>query len=139
MTFAVRPLRQGGAVNITDETASDNSLAGTGGFAAATYQLNSDGVAYHSVLSPFPLIPIPNNWLLAGAPSDFEVYATVTGSGGVIVGPIGSWVSLGTTTEWNLTGLDTLATRVLDVQIRDASTGVVLDTATITLFIDSVP
>ena len=126
-------------VSITDETASDLSKAGIGGTGVATYQLNSDGQAYRSVFSATPLVAIIGEWQLTGSASDYEVFATFSGSGGTVSGPTGSWVSLGTTRDWTLSVTNNFVTRDLAVQIRLASTGTVIDTATITLEVDSAP
>jgi len=48
-------------------------------------------------------------------------------------------LNLGTTRDWGLTVTGAYAHRLLDIQIRLASTGSVLDSATITFEIDSAP
>lgn len=127
-----------GAVSITNQNAQNFSLAGIGGTATARYRLYSNGQAYRTNISG-SIISISGEWLVAGAASDFEVYATVSGSGGVFTGPTGSWVSLGTDREWTLSGTNSYVARSLDVQIRLASSGTVLDSATISFTVDSAP
>ena len=125
-------------VAISNQSAQNFSLAGIGGTATARYRLYSDGIAYRTNTSG-TVVAISGEWLRAGAASDFEVFASFSGSGGTVAGPTGSWVSLGTDREWTLTVTNNFVTRDLSVQIRLASNSVVIDTATITFEVDSAP
>lgn len=149
MTFAVRTLReQQNPINIEDAFATNTSLAGIGGTATATYRLDGSGQAWVTNVSGV-LIPLSNQWLLYGTASDFEVYATWSpvggGPGGITGGGIvggatpGVWLNLGTQRDYTLTETSGLAERELYVQIRQAASGVVLDSATITVQVDSAP
>ena len=96
------------------------------------YTLDSNGDANYNG------IVIPDEWLLIGNSSDYEVYVTVisgTGSGGILIGsPTGTWLSLGSTQYWELDDLGSFGVfRVLNVKIKRASTGVELDSALITM------
>lgn len=126
------------SVLITDKPASNSTLAGLGGTATATYRLRNDGVALATNTGGV-LTAISGEWLVSGTVSQFEVYATWNGSGGTVGGTTGSWISLDTTRDWTLTVTSQDITRTLDIQIRLASTGSVLDTATITFNVNSAP
>lgn len=112
------------------------SLAGLGGTATATYRLHSNGQAYRTNLNG-TLVSINGEWRVSGDTSLFEAYATWTGTGGSVGGTTGSWVNLGTTRDWTLTVANSYQTRSLNLQIRLASSGAVLDTATIYFEVDS--
>ncbi len=72
-------------------------------------------------------------WLLSGAASDYECRMS-TGSGTLSTGTAGSWLPLSSTQEWSRsrTGIGTAA-YTGTLEIRDASTLVVLASATVTL------
>lgn len=127
-----------GAVSITNQNAQNFSRAGLGGTATARYRLYSNGQAYRTNLSG-SIVSISGEWLVAGAASDFEVYASWSGSPIGVTGPTGSWVSLGTDREWTMSATNTYYTATLNVQIRLASTSTVIDTATIDFEVDSAP
>lgn len=124
------------SVAISDQDAANLSLAGTGGTATATYRLHSNGQAYRTNLNG-TLVSINGEWRVSGDTSLFEAYATWTGTGGSVGGTTGSWVNLGTTRDWTLTVTNNFQTRELNLQIRLASSGAVLDTATIFFEVDS--
>jgi hypothetical protein len=130
-----------GSVAIASRFTFNFHLSGIGGTATARYQLNSNGVAYvtNSVSAGGTLEAVSGEWLTSGSASAFEVYASWSGWGGTITGTTGSWINLGTTREWTLTAEYTYATRDLYVEIRRASSGSVLDSATITFEVDSAP
>jgi len=127
-----------GMVEISDQSTFNFSLAGIGGTATARYRLYSNGQAYRTNLSG-TVISILGEWLVTGAASDYEVYASWVGSPIGVTGPTGSWVSLGVDREWTLSATNTYYTADLSVQIRLASNSVVIDTATITFEVDSAP
>lgn len=103
------------------------SLALFPGSALASYALLSSGSAQVDGS------PVSGEWLVSGSASSFEVRATVQ-SGALTSGTTGSWLNLGTTREW-VVERTTLGTNTcaLLVEIRNASSGSVLDSATITL------
>lgn len=73
-------------------------------------------------------------WKLSGAATDYEVRATVT-SGTLSSGTAGAWLSLGTSRTWSKTTSATATVNLL-VEIRDAVTLAVLDTANISITAD---
>lgn len=127
-----------GMVQITNQFAQDFSRAGLGGTGTARYRLYSNGQAYRTNING-TIVSINGEWLLAGAASNYEVYASWTGTAGFATGTTGSWISLGTDREWTLSGTNTNVSRTLNVQIRLASTSTVIDSAAIDFEVDSAP
>lgn len=134
-----------GSVAISNQSVLNFLYLGLGGgTATGYYQLLSTGVARktNGTTNNGVLTDISGEWLVSGSASLFDVYATFSnpyGTGGTQLGSTGSWLNLGTTRDWGLTSTDEYAHRLLDVQIRLASTGSVLDSATITFEIDTSP
>jgi hypothetical protein len=127
------------SVAISDQDAQNFSRAGLGGAATATYELNSNGAAYRTN-GQGTLVSISGEWLTAGSASQFDAYATWSGTGGSIGGSAtGTWLNLGSTRNWTLTVTNDFRERTLTVQIRLASSGSVLDTASIYFNVDSAP
>jgi hypothetical protein len=126
------------SVAISNQSAFNFSKAGIGGTATATYRLSSNGQASRTNNSG-TLVSISGEWLVAGTASQFEVYATWSGSGGSVGGTTGSWISLSTTRDWTLSATNNFVERSLSIEIRLASSGSVLDTATIDFSVDSAP
>lgn len=139
MTFAARTV--GGYLNIgaaiSDQTAENQSLSGIGGTASATYRLASSGLAY-ATNAAGTLTVITGEWLLYGAVASYEAQGTWGAGSGTTSGPTG-WNSLSVTRDWSLTATNSIKTRTLFVEIRQASTAVVIATATITFDVDSAP
>ncbi len=99
---------------------------------AATYQLNSNGNILDQTGSNI------GTWLLSGVNSDYDVRATLqsgtapTGSG------TGSWLTLGLSRSWTESATaGNLLTCTLLIEIRDAVTLTVLDSATVNITSDS--
>lgn len=113
-------------VSITNQSGSVITTTPTD--ATSTYELTSAGVCNVDGS------PVSGEWLVAGSASAYEVRSTVT-SGTLTTDPsAGSWVSLGTTRLWELTRASVgVSTATFTVEIRNASTGAVLDSATIDL------
>lgn len=87
---------------------------------------NADGSVTHTSYG--------GEWLVAGDGTNVEIQVSATGSGGSLTGTTGSWLSLSADRVWTLsTTASTTGSRVLTVQLRNATTLAVLDTATITL------
>lgn len=126
------------SVAISNQSADNYSKAGIGGTAVARYQLNLNGAAYRTNVGG-TLVSISGEWLTSGSASLFDVYATWSGSGGTVTGTTGSWLNLATTREWTLSATNNYQTRNLAIEIRLASSGAVLDTATIEFSVDSAP
>lgn len=124
-------------VNITNISATNTQRAGIGGTSTTTYQLNSNGSLYANDGTD-TITQRTGEWRLISPSSDYEAYATWSGSGGTIGGSAtGTWLGLGTTREWTLTATNSLATRTLTVKIRRASTSFELDTADVVVEVDS--
>lgn len=115
-------------VRISNKTALRTTLNVA---ATATYRLSSTGVASASNAAG-TLIAISGEWLVTGSAGDYQVQGTWQTGTGATGGPTG-WVALSTTRDYTLTagaGNGTVD-RDLFVEIRDATTLSVLDTATI--------
>lgn len=98
--------------------------------ATAIYRLSSDGSAYSSSSGTLDLLEI---WLDSGTASGFEVRATVT-SGTLSSGTTGSWQVLSTDRSWTVTRSAVgVKSATMTVEIRNATTLAVLDSASITL------
>jgi hypothetical protein len=110
------------SVNINDATCSASGVGGAG----AGYNLVNDGTGNGSGIAGF-------TWLQAGAASNYEVRATLQ-SGTFGSGTYNVWLNLGTSRNWSLTesSIGTLTNTNL-LQIRSAASGVILDSAIITL------
>jgi hypothetical protein len=108
-----------------------NAAAGT---ATAIYAINSNGSVQDQDSGTL------ENWLVgSGTNSNYEVRATLV-SGVVTGASTGSWLNCGTTRSWSRSNgaMDnSTLTSVLFVEIRLASSGVVQDSATITLRAES--
>lgn len=100
----------------------------------ASFQLTS-GRAANKITTPGGTALL-YDWLASYAsPSNYEVYATLQ-SGTLFSGTTGSWLALSSDREWSVRDAvpDSISeTAVLSLQIRNALTTIVLDTATITL------
>ena len=117
----------GTGVSITNQALTYGAI----GTASLTYRLDSSGVVKRGRGGAYTTL---ETWLLSGAASGYDAYVTVT-VGALDAGTTGAWVNLGTTRDWTLTAYNSgdslLCT--FTVQIRNASSLVVLDTATIEL------
>jgi hypothetical protein len=112
-------------VSINDQSVSDITISPT--TAIAAYSINSDGtVRDHDGA-------LLETWLLTGAASSFEVRATLS-SGSTPGGTLGTWLACSTTREWTITGSSPVPVScVLLIEIRNASTMVTLDSASVTM------
>lgn len=113
---------------------ADQSIYVTRPSAAATagYRLNSSGIAESLSNTAYSTL---ETWLLSGAASAYEVRATLS-SGTLSSGTTGTWENLGTSRSWTVvdsTFDPYMSEAVIVVEIRDATTLLILDTATITL------
>ena len=117
----------GSGVSITNQTLN----YGTSGAAAVTYRLNNSGAVQRGRGGGYTTL---ETWLLSGANSGYDAYVTVT-VGALTAGTTGAWVNLGTIRDWTLTAYNSGDNEIctFTVQIRNASSLVVLDTATIEL------
>lgn len=117
----------GSGVSITSRSINNNGV----GARAVTYRINATGVVERGRNGIYATL---ETWLLSGAASGYDSYVTVT-SGALTAGTTGAWLNLGTTRDWTLTAYNPGDdfTCIMTVQIRNASSLVVLATATITL------
>ena len=116
-------------VSITDQYISASRPSGA---STAGYRLNSSGIAERQVNTTYTTL---ETWLLSGAASDYEVRATLS-SGTLSSGTTGTWQNLGTSRSWTVVDstFDAIISEaIIVVEIRNATTLLVLDTATITL------
>jgi hypothetical protein len=113
------------AVNITDRFLVDGD---TGGY--ISYELLSTGVAQRTSGS-LGTLQFPGEWLVSGAASNYEVRATLD-SGSLTAGSsaTGTWLSLTSNRSWFI---DLGGSADLTIEIRNASTLAVLDTASVSL------
>ena len=119
-------------VNITDRTLTRQ------GNGSVAYRLNSDGVLYTQT-DTSAYNAVSGEWKVdASASSLYEArMGTLSGSGGTPSGTFDTWLGLGTTREWSLFGEDDFFLREGFLEIRLASTQVVIDSATIQFLIDA--
>jgi hypothetical protein len=122
-----------GLVAISDQTVY--TLEAYPATATAGYRLASTGIAYHTNPSG-TYVAIGGEWLLSGSASAYEVQATLV-SGTTPSGTLGSWLGLGTTRTWTLASSDGYLTCTLLIEIRNATTLAVLDTATVVIQAES--
>lgn len=132
-------------VEISDQSAFNFSKAGIGGTAAAKYKLETDGSAQRTNISGVYVL-ITGEWLLSGSASDYEANmgTGVAAPGSGFYTHAGSsafdtWLNLGTMREWVIEATNTYAQTDHTLQIRYASNSAVIDTATISLIVDSAP
>jgi hypothetical protein len=124
-------------ISITDRTIS-RTINGT---ATATFQLNADGnVRNHGGAIQEIWCGI-NGTAAPSSTSGYEGRATLQSGTAPTSGTIGSWENLGTSRSWSNvnSGLDdSTITSVILVEIRNAATLAVVDSATITISATSV-
>jgi hypothetical protein len=123
-----------GSVVITDQSRTGSSSAGVQAF--ASYGLLSDGRAVLSS-NDASSTTISGEWQdpQGFAPgSDFDARATQSSGGPVDDGAaLGTWLNLGTSRTWRIEVTDQFKTGTIFVEIRDAATQQILDSASITL------
>lgn len=124
-------LGSGTVVALTNRAIQDITISPTN--ASASYQLTSAGVINTITNTDGTLNR--GNWITptSAAGADYEVRATVD-SGALTSGTVDTWLALNTTQTWTLDQTTIgIATCALTIEIRRASSGSVLTTATITL------
>lgn len=94
----------------------------------ASYTLDSDGKVYKNASAEL------ETWLISGAAADFEARATLQNGSTPTSGTMDTWLALSSDRTWSLTA----AAGVSDgcqflIEIRRASDGVILDSASIQL------
>lgn len=115
-------------------TMSASAAATSPASATATFTLNSNGSRNGGSGSTW--VTPTGSTIISGL---FEAFVTVT-SGSLTSGTSGSWINLGTTRNWTRqqAGVGS-STCIFTLQIRRASSGVVLGTSTVTLQADVSP
>ena len=121
----------GPRVSIADLSVDDVTVSPTN--ASSTYQLTNAGVINRITVSGGTTTP--GNWVFpaSAAGANYEVRATVN-SGALTSGTTGSWTALSSTQSWvrQQSSIGTSSCN-LTIEIRHATSLVVLDTASITL------
>jgi hypothetical protein len=113
----------GARVNISNQT-----IIGT---ATAAYKVNSSGTVSDHTNTNL------ETWKLSGVAGDYDIMVTVSGNA-LSGSATGTWLNLATGRSWSYSvGVGGLLTGTLTVQIRDAVTLTVLDTATVNLTADN--
>ena len=117
----------------------------SGGFSSATtgYGLYTDGYVYTQAgaIAP-PFSSTGYQWdNIPSTVGNYEVRATYTGGGTIptqSTGTTGNWTSLSTNVSWSIIAPSgNLRTGTMTVEIRDAASGTVRATATVTLESDA--
>lgn len=118
----------GGSGSITLNNASPSSTGS--GTRTAGWKIDADGYVYTLKQAAYTQ---QNQWT-ADAVSNYEVRATLD-SGGVTTGTTGSWLACSTDREWTVeeTVLDGTSYAYLTVEVRSASTLIVLDSCTVNI------
>ncbi len=122
-------------VSISNANVSDIQFSS---LATAEYSLENDG----DIIEGISTGPTDTgDWITptSAAGSGYEVRATLD-SGSLDSGTTGSWLSLGTTRTWGVAAASTPSSQSasLTIEIRDASSLVVLDSATVNLSADNI-
>ena len=103
------------------------------GTARSGYRLNTSGIAEERDGASYSTL---ETWLSAGSSSGYECRATVT-FGTLTSGTTGTWLALSTSREWYVEqGSVGTNTCEFTVEIRNATTLAVVDSAAITLEAD---
>ena len=118
-------------VAITDQLITATAAVPNG--SRAGYRLNTSGAA--EALQGIGSYSTLETWLTSGDASLLEARATVT-AGTLTSGTTGSWVAISTSPEWYIQDADASPASsdcTLTIEIRHSASGIVLDSATITL------
>ena len=116
-------------VSITNQTLNSTSFSGA---ASCAYRLNLLGTVQRGNTGVFNTL---ETWLLFGSNSAYEARVTMI-TGTLTAGTVGTWLGLATSRDWSITDStsgDGSVTCSFTVEIRDAASLVVLDSATIEL------
>lgn len=126
MSLLLTTLMGNPRISITDQLVQDIKTSPAD--ATATYTVDNDGKIRSHTGS------VIETWLnKPSLASLYEVFVSVT-SGALTSGTTGAWLNCGTDRSWSLTrDPNGTSTTVIAVQIRRAATGLVKDTANITL------
>jgi hypothetical protein len=119
----------GGTVAISNQLVSIYDASS----AVAGYRLDSDGSMYRTIGSG-TYTAFGGEWLLSGAASAYEARATLVSGTSPAGSALSSWLVLSSDRTWTLTTAATgYKTCELTIEIRNATTEAVLDTASVVL------
>lgn len=117
-------------ININNQSIAHDPPSGS---ARAGYALKTDGIAYQATTTT-PAYVALEPWMAFGTAADYETRATLLSGTSPTGSAVGSWLALSSNVEWAL--LQTTSgskSASITVDIRLASSGAVLATATIDL------
>ena len=135
-TLTMKIFIQASAANLVNHSYSN---VGVGVDTTISLELNSSGQSKILRSPGTPSSNIAGEWLVYGTNSDMEVRVTET-VGTLTSGTVGTWLNLGTTRTWSKVATTYgPQTVTFTVEIRDVSTLVVLDSASMTLTAEKVP
>lgn len=121
-------------VAITDQSVSATRLSAT---STAGYRLNTSGIVEKLENAAYATL---ETWLVMGSSSSYEARATLN-SGSLASGTTGSWLALSSSREWTVQDAvfdPSPVEAVILVEIRNATTLAVIDSATVTLSAERV-
>lgn len=127
------PAAAGGLVSITNQSVSQ---VGSALAQRAGYRLNTSGIVESLRLTTYATL---ETWKVSGSTSAYVAYVTISGDAlGTGSSATSTEVAITGSPEWyiNTSTLGLSKTCTLTVEIRNASTHAVLDTATITLYVE---
>ena len=116
-------------VSITNQTLNGTAFSGP---ASCVYRLNLLGTVQQGNTGVFSTL---ETWLLFGSNSAYEARVTML-TGALTAGTVGTWLNLAVSRDWSITdgtSGDGSVTCSFTVEIRNAASLVVLDSATIEL------
>lgn len=120
-------------INCSDTDATSSRFTGT---ATAAYEVHADGTVYTTTGTN--TLGLLENWLSFGTASNYEVKATLLG-GATPTGTLGSWLALSSNRAWTLSqSLVGDTTCTLLIEIRNALSLAVVDTATVTIYAERI-
>lgn len=132
MSSASAAMMGGSAAVVSITNQSVTQTAALAANTVAGYRTNASGIAERRNGTDYTTL---ETWLLSGAAGDYDVRATLT-AGALSSGTTGTWLDMGTSREWYCQDSivdGTPVTATLTIEIRDGTSLVVLDSATITL------
>ena len=132
-----------GTTKVSSALITINTLDVSATFAGASqasvvFGLDSDGFTYTGAYTNTQSFTQGPSWITpTSQAAEYEVFATLV-VGPLSFGTTGSWVALSADRYWRLTvGTGNAASAQIDISIRKIGTTTVLDTATITFFVDT--
>lgn len=133
MTAIFAAMSQGLRATLSDQAIMKDVFAN--GSATATYKIDNDGTARDHDEA------LLETWLQSGAASSYEVRATVLSGTSPTGSALATWLNCGSDRSWsqNSTGGAGSVSGIITVEIRSASSLIVLATATITINAISEP